>query len=427
MRSSPRLTLPHLLSVTAVLPGLLAVAAPASAQSAGSTAAAPPADLTATVTAPKGPVGPPALLAPSVDSTNIAISAGGQYSAGNSQQGAATAQGKLDIRRGDNAFGVAVVGNYARAFVVPAAAAGTPLGTPSQPGSWQTSTENLQGKLRYDRYLTNNISLFLQVTGTHDAFQAITFRLNVDPGAKFLVLNSQATKLWGEVGYDFQFDENYTNANGIEQAGAGGESLDAQGFPFVIRGTDTIHSSRLFAGLTQSFNKEVTLGLGLEYLQGFGGSGGGLPPIPPGSTATTADLVSISLTSSRVNANALLAANVGAGFSIGAGLTAKYNSAPLPGKVHLDSTGTLSLIYAHSSVKSPPPKCAADAPPPPPPEAPPPPPPEAAPPPPASPPPATPPPPSEAAPAPPAPPASPPPPPPAPPPLAAPPAAPPQG
>ncbi len=430
MRSSRRLALPRVISGITLLPALFTLAAPAAAQApaAGSTNAAPPPDLALAVTAPKGPgAAPPAPIPPSLDTTNIALSAGGQYAAGNSKLGAVTGLGKLDLRRDNNAFGFSLLGNYARAFVVPVAPPGTPLGTPSPPGSWQTSTENIQAKLRYDRFFTRDFSGFLQVTGTHDAFQAITFRFNLDPGAKFLILNSQATKLWGEVGYDFQYDQNFTDANGIEQAGSGGPALDLQGFPYVINQNDTIHSGRLFAGFQQSFNKEVALNLGVEYLQGFAGSGGGVPPLPPGSTAMTADRVSISLTASRINADALLTAHVGAGFSIGLGSSAKYNSAPLPGKLNVDSSGTISLIYSYTSLKKEPPKCPPDGAPPPPPA------PDGAPPPPPAPPAAAPPPPAPPPPPPPAAPPAPPPvspaPPPAapPPPPAAPPPAPPGG
>jgi Protein of unknown function, DUF481 len=295
---------------------------------------APPADMTQTVAQGPAERAAPPEVAPPTDSTSAAVSAGGQYAAGNSRLYAATGQGKLDLRRGENGFGAALVGNFAESYVA---------------GSYQKSTENLQGKLRYDRYFTEIFGGFLQVTGTHDAFQAMTFRLNADPGVKLIVVDAEATKLWGEVGYDFEFDDNYTDGNGIEQAGSGGPALDSNNLPYVIEQTDTIHSSRLFAGVRHQFNKEVVLTSGLEYLQGFGGSGGGTPPVPPGYTASKVDLVPISLTAARLNFDALLAAHVGGGFSLGFGITAKYNSAPLPGKVDLDSTGTLSLIYAFAS------------------------------------------------------------------------------
>lgn len=293
----------------------------------------PPAEVTQTVQAPTERAAPEE-AAPQTDSTSAAVSAGGQYAAGNSRLYAATGQGKLDLRRGDNGFGAGLVGNFAETYVA---------------GTYQKSTENLQGKLRYDRYFTAIFGGFFQATGTHDAFQAITFRLNLDPGVKLIVVDAEATKLWGEAGYDFEFDDNYTDGNGIEQGGAGGAATDSSGNPYVIEQTDTIHSSRLFAGVRHQFNKEVVLTSGLEYLQGFGGSGGGTPQVPPGYAASKVDLVSINLTAARLNFDALLAAHVGGGFSLGVGITAKYNSAPLPGKLNLDSTGTLSLIYAFAS------------------------------------------------------------------------------
>ena len=342
------------LSVVAV--GLL-MTVPAAAQ----TSATPPADLAAGVKAATAPGAPPPPPPKAHDATNAAVSAGGQFATGNSRLAAVTGTGRFDIRRGANAFGFALVGNFAEAYVTPAPpppTAAMPLTVPG-PASWKESTENLQGKVRYDRYLTSNLSLFLQLTGTHDAFQAISFRLNVDPGVKLLFRDTKATKIWGEAGYDFQFDDNFANNLGIEQAGAGGPQLDPGGAAYVIKQNDSIHSSRLFAGLQHAFNKEVQLSLGLEYLQGFGGTGGGAPGIPPGDVIynpavlanmgmNAVDPVSISLTGSRLNFDALLAANVGAGLSVGIGFSAKYNSAPLAGKEDLDTATTLTLIYAFS-------------------------------------------------------------------------------
>jgi hypothetical protein len=375
----------------------LLVAAPALAQ----TTATPPADEAAAVAAPTVPGAPPPPPPPASDTTNGAISAGGQFATGNSRLAAVTAQAKMDIRRGANAFGAALIGNYAESYIggAPTITPGTDAKgnaiktiTPGAAPTWKESTENLQGKLRYDRYFTTNASGFLQVTGTHDAFQAVTFRLNIDPGVKLLVVNNKSTKVWGEIGYDFQYDDNYTDSNGIEQAGAGGPATDALGADYLISQNDTIHSGRLFAGFQHAFNKEVQLNLGLEYLQGFGGTGGAAPGLISGfvkadgsaaqvikPTDTLVDPQGISLTGSRLNFNALLAANVGAGLSIGVGFQAKYNSTPLPGKEDLDTATTLTLIYSFSGstpkpaeVKTPP--CSLEIPnaPPPPPPAPPP-------------------------------------------------------
>ncbi len=317
----------------------------------------PPADVAQAVAAPKA-ADAPAEAPPPTDSTNAALSAGGQYATGNSKTFAATGLGKFDMRRGNNGFGAQVVGNYAEGA--------TPPATEMKP-----TTQNLQGKLRYDRYFTPAFGAFLQLTGTHDAFQAIMFRLNIDPGVKLFFYNEPNTKFWGELGYDFEYDDNYTDSNGIEQAGGGGPAVNAAGLPYVITSHNTIQSSRLYVGFKHSFNKEVQLTLGLEYLQGLGGTETGTPDVPNGYTASQVDLVAISVTGARLNGDALLAAQVGAGLSIGVGLSAKYNSAPLAGKQNLDSTGTLSLIYAFSSEapKPPPPvppPATAPAPPPPP-------------------------------------------------------------
>jgi len=339
------------------------------ATSFAQTSATPPADLKAAVSAPAvAGEAPPGPLPSASDSTSAAVSAGGQFATGNSRLAAASGLGKFDMRRGDDAFAFSLGGNYSEAYVTPAPTVipsatpgGNPTVIPAAPAAWKESTENVQAKLRYDRYFSRDFSAFVQVTGTHDAFQAITFRLNVDPGVKLHIYHTHQTKVWGELGYDFQYDNNYTDSNGLEQAGAGGASLDSNGVAYLIQRSDTIHSGRLFAGAQHNFNKEVSLNVGLEYLQGFGGSGGATPVTPSGYYAFSAatatqhplsqqvDPVSISLTGSRLNLDLLLAAKLGAGLSVGVGFSAKYNSAPLAGKENLDTASTLTLIYALGS------------------------------------------------------------------------------
>jgi len=283
------------------------------------------------------------------DSTAVAVNAGAQFVTGNSRLIAVTGGGKIELRRGDNGFGAALVGNYAEAYTAPVA--------PATNGTWADTVRNVQGKLRYDRFFGPNFSLFLQVTGTHDAFQATAFRLNVDPGVKYLFVNKEKTKFWGEIGYDFEFDDNYTDNQGYEQAGAGGKVLDTSTVtpptlpnrPFVIIQTNTMHSARAYLGFRHAFNKEVAISAGLEYLQGFGGSGDGLPNLPAGETDLTVSRVKLDLIRSRLNFDALFTANLGHGLALGAGFTAKYNSNPLPGKESLDTTTTLTLIFTYQA------------------------------------------------------------------------------
>ena len=89
-----------------------------------------------------------------------------------------------------NGFGASLVGNYGQ-------------GAPGDKESVLTN-ENVQGRVRYDRYLLDKLALFMIVTGRYDRFQGLDFRLNIDPGVKYLFVDTKATTFWGEAGYDYQ-------------------------------------------------------------------------------------------------------------------------------------------------------------------------------------------------------------------------------
>jgi putative salt-induced outer membrane protein len=234
------------------------------------------------------------------------VSAGGLASSGNSRMLAFTGSGLFDARYDDNGYGASLIGNYGRS----AAPDGGPM---------ETNTENLQGRVRYDRFLLDDASVFLLVTGRHDRFQGLAFRLNLDPGFKYLFVNRAKTALWGELGYDFQYDTRTDDARKIRDAnGVVVETLEK---------TDTDHSVRTFLGLRHSFSKEVSFSNGLEYLQSF-----------------------IDAKRYRFNYDILLAANIWGGLAFGAGFTARFDNQPLPDKKKLDTSTTLSLVYAYTSV-----------------------------------------------------------------------------
>jgi putative salt-induced outer membrane protein len=197
----------------------------------------------------------------------------------------------------------------------------------------ETTAQNLQARLRYDRYLLESLSLFLIGTGRHDRFQGLDFRLNVDPGVKYLFVKTDLTSFWGELGYDFQYDVRRDDA--LPQVDAMGNPLPS------LDKTATDHSARLFIGFKHAFNKEVTFGTGVEYLQSF-----------------------LKEERARINYDALFAANVGGGLALGLGFSARYDHAPLPGKKTLDTATTMSLIYSFSDVPESPPAPPPPAPPP---------------------------------------------------------------
>jgi putative salt-induced outer membrane protein YdiY len=177
-----------------------------------------------------------------------------------------------------------------------------------------TTTQNIQGRVRYDRYLIEQASVFVLNTGRNDRFQGILLRYNLDPGFKYLFINEAATTLWAEAGYDMQYDVRREDAR------------LPMGATTLLDKTATDHSLRGFGGVKHAFNANVSLTSGIELLQ---------------SLKTTSH--------TRLNFDALLTANVGAGFSFGLGFGARYDAAPLPTKKDWDTTTTVSVIYSYSS------------------------------------------------------------------------------
>lgn len=287
---------------------------------------APPPDAEALVAAPKDTAAAPE-QEKKLDGTTATVSAGGMSATGNSRQLAMTGNGVVDTLFGSNGIGFSLLGNYGRSAA------------PGEPD--KTTAENLQGRLRYDRYLIDRLSVFVINTGRHDRFQGLNFRYNLDPGVKYLFVREAATSLWGEFGYDFQYDIRRDDARDVTPA------TTADPNPPRLAKTATDHSLRAYLGLKHAFNSAVTLTTGFEYLQSL-----------------------VEGTRARVNYDALFAANIGAGFALGVGFTARWDHDPLPGKQKLDTTETVSLIYSFSDA-APPPAAAAcpPAPPPPPPPA----------------------------------------------------------
>lgn len=286
---------------------------------------APPAEAKALVEGPKKAAEEPS-LEDKVDGTTASVAAGGMWSTGNARQLSGTANGAFETRWSNNGIGAAILGNYGQ---------GAPPGE-----AIRVTAQNIQGRIRYDRYVIESASVFLINTGRHDRFQGLDFRYNLDPGFKYLFLKASANTLWGEVGYDLQHDIRRNGDRTVLDAN-GQPVLDGNGVPQLLDKTKTDHSTRLFAGFKHGFNKEVTLATGLEYLQSV-----------------------IDSTRYRVNFDALFAAKVGGGLALGVGFSARYDHAPLPGKEKLDTATTLSLIYAFSdTAEKPAEKAPCDCPP----------------------------------------------------------------
>jgi putative salt-induced outer membrane protein YdiY len=271
---------------------------------------APPPDATALVAAPKADN----LTAPDVkkplDGTSVSLSAGGQFATGNTRLLAGTMNGEWSSRWGSNGIGASILGNYGQ---------GAPPGSPVV-----ETAENVQGRVRYDRYIIDQASLFLINTVRHDRFQGLEVRYNIDPGFKYLFLTAATNTLWVEAGYDFQYDVREDSALQLDATGAPNAMAP------LLPKTHDDHAIRLYAGFKHDFNEEVTLSTGLEYIQAVSDG-----------------------THHWLNYDALFAAKVGGGLALGLGFNARYDSDPLPGKKTTDTASTLSLIYSFSDAVPP--------------------------------------------------------------------------
>ncbi|MEO7034836.1 MAG: DUF481 domain-containing protein [Polyangiaceae bacterium] len=232
------------------------------------------------------------------DATDLQLAAGGLASAGNSRSLAATTSGKFRMRRGSDQVSAAAAANYARSAA-------------TKDDGIRTTVENVQGKLRYDRFLAGSFAVFGGASVRHDRFQGLDLRLNLDPGIEYYFVDRSDQQLWSELGYDFQYD--IRSDDELASAAASGSPLDKH---------ESRHSGRVFAGYTNSVNKVVTFATGLEYLQG----------IPKTENY-------------RLNWDGSLNSTVGSGFSIATTVAVRYDHSPLPGIEKTDVTTSISLVY----------------------------------------------------------------------------------
>jgi len=237
--------------------------------------------------------------------SELAFNLGGLFTAGNSRSAAVTAGVKSRLRRGDHQLSLAIAGNYARSGKV---------GTGSD-----TTVENLQGMARYDYFVLKPLAVFAQFTARHDRFQGLDLRLNADVGAAYYFIQEEKERLWGELGYDFQYDvrrnDAYLNADGTAK-------LDSKGDP--LEKTNVVHNARLFLGFDDKVYDGVQFLASAEYLQ---------------------DVLDWVTPTSRLILDTAVKANIGKGFAVATGVTVRYEANPLPGIEHTDVITGISLVY----------------------------------------------------------------------------------
>jgi putative salt-induced outer membrane protein len=232
------------------------------------------------------------------DATELAVSAGGLASAGNSRSLAATAAGKFRWRRGSDQIGAGLAANYAESRV-------------NKGDGLQTTVENFQGKVRYDRFLAGPFAVFGAVSARHDRFQGLELRINLDPGVSYYFIDEDKQQLWVEGGYDFQHDIRRDEA-----------IADALADDYHLGKTNDRHSVRAFVGFGSELSDTVKVATGLEYLQGLNPA-----------------------TNYRFNWDGAVTSQVGKSFSIATAVSVRYDHNPIPGVENTDIVTSISLVY----------------------------------------------------------------------------------
>lgn len=233
------------------------------------------------------------------DALELQVLAGGALATGNARSLSATSSASFRLRRQANQFTAVAAVNYGRAAV---------------PGAdVETTVDNQQGRVRYDRFLAKSFGVFIAASARRDRFQGLNLRLNIDPGVAYYFVDQEKQQLWGELGYDFQFDVRRQDA--IDAALAADP-------PIVLDKTKSAHFGRAFVGYSNALNEAVTFKTGLEYLQGL--------------TDTE---------SFRLNWDNALSSKIGGNFSLATTFTLKYDHKPLPGIRTTDTMTAVSLVY----------------------------------------------------------------------------------
>lgn len=242
--------------------------------------------------------------APPADTTELSVAAGALLAGGNSRSAAGTAVVRFLVRRSESQLSLTGAANYAQSAV---------RGEEMEP-----TVENYQGNARYDYFLSPSVAVFSTMTGRRDRFQGLDLRLNIGPGLAVYFLRQQESRLWGELGYDYQHD--LRTAEALQNAAADGLTL----LPDERR-----HNARLFAGYEHRLDDRLRFDTGVEYIRQLFVT---LDTSPPRSNW-------------RLNYNSTLSTEIVRRLSFAVAVTALYDNNPLPNVSRLDVITSLNLVY----------------------------------------------------------------------------------
>jgi putative salt-induced outer membrane protein YdiY len=175
---------------------------------------------------------------PEEDETVWTVNAGGVLNTGNTQSWMLTAGSRLRLVRGQHALSSEVLFNYGQANL------------PDEPGGYQDTARNLNARSRYDYFLTERNALFVANVLRWDTFAGLNPRVQGQAGYLRTLFKDDSHRFWGEVGYDYTYDNFYLE-----------DVVDPD-----VEGSRMIHSARLFLGYEARFNEMVGFLTGAELL-----------------------------------------------------------------------------------------------------------------------------------------------------------------
>lgn len=185
----------------------------------------------------------PAADAPA-DDTLWTLSLGGTVNTGNTRSVALAAGTNLAIRRGPHLISMGAQWTYGRASVRTAGAF----------GPWQQNADNLNGRLRYDYFITDNDAVYAVAAARRDHFAGLDSRIQLQAGYARNIFAEDKHRFWGEVGYDVTLDNFFPNP-----------LVDPMSMQ-VLDNTGVFHSARIFVGYDNHISERWTLLTGLEGL-----------------------------------------------------------------------------------------------------------------------------------------------------------------
>lgn len=237
------------------------------------------------------------------DTTSFRVMAGGLWTQGNTETLALTGSADFRLRRRDSQLSAVAAVNHAR--------------SPNDDGDVEATVDNYQGRVRYDYFVSGALATFFSVSGRRDRFQDLDLRLNIDPGLAYYFFDEEAMQLWGEVGYDLQYD--IREGEAIDSARAA-NAMDPTNL--LLDKTETRHSGRVFVGYVHQMNSAVSLDSNVEYIQAF---------------SETKNY--------RINAGVGVTSQLVENLSIALSFTVRYDNNPLEGVEKTDTLTAYNLVY----------------------------------------------------------------------------------